>query len=366
VRERESDEGSVRSRAASEAKSKAENAVDAGPSGEGAHVVDEAFIRRLKTLASNPELCRGRRSRADRVGDEEERLSLLPPTRCSAPAAHLYAQPWLSQHSHHSSDCAQTGTLAALVLHLPPPRPASRSGSRSPPAAARLTPAHAHRFANYSVAFSPFYPNKLALAGAANFGLVGNGRLSIVTQDAPPPAGLAHEKVYVHLSLTAPRAGLWAGNSELTQVHVGGRLARAGLTRRTACTTSPGPSATRTKSLRAVGMAASSCGTSWSRCVGSSSIFLSACSSTRSNAERMLILLGAPAGRILVRADVHVPPAGLSGAEMARAPARGLLGRLEQRPEGALLHEQLGWHDQDCASLSLSPVRRSSPRASAS
>ncbi|TNY17713.1 WD40-repeat-containing domain protein [Rhodotorula diobovata] len=49
-------------------------------------------------------------------------------------------------------------------------------------------------FANYSVAFSPFYPGKLALAGAANFGLVGNGRLSIVTQDAPAPCGLALEK----------------------------------------------------------------------------------------------------------------------------------------------------------------------------
>ncbi|GAA6014055.1 hypothetical protein JCM10207_000221 [Rhodosporidiobolus poonsookiae] len=37
-------------------------------------------------------------------------------------------------------------------------------------------------FACYSVAFSPFYPAKLAVAGAANFGLVGNGRLSILNQ----------------------------------------------------------------------------------------------------------------------------------------------------------------------------------------
>ncbi|BGP07560.1 hypothetical protein JCM10049v2_003398 [Rhodotorula toruloides] len=45
-------------------------------------------------------------------------------------------------------------------------------------------------FACYSVAFSPFFPTKLAVAGAANFGLVGNGRLSVVNQDAGPgPAG---------------------------------------------------------------------------------------------------------------------------------------------------------------------------------
>ncbi|GAA5846047.1 hypothetical protein JCM11251_005397 [Rhodosporidiobolus azoricus] len=38
-------------------------------------------------------------------------------------------------------------------------------------------------FACYYVAFSPFYPAKLAVAGAANFGLVGNGRLSVVSQE---------------------------------------------------------------------------------------------------------------------------------------------------------------------------------------
>ncbi|KAM0749288.1 WD40 repeat-like protein [Meredithblackwellia eburnea MCA 4105] len=35
-------------------------------------------------------------------------------------------------------------------------------------------------FAAYSVAYSPFFPNKLAVAGSANFGLVGNGRLNII------------------------------------------------------------------------------------------------------------------------------------------------------------------------------------------
>ncbi|GAA5990791.1 hypothetical protein JCM10908_000016 [Rhodotorula pacifica] len=45
-------------------------------------------------------------------------------------------------------------------------------------------------FACYSLAFSPFYPNKLVVAGAANFGLVGNGRLSVVAiQDGPLQGG---------------------------------------------------------------------------------------------------------------------------------------------------------------------------------
>lgn len=46
-------------------------------------------------------------------------------------------------------------------------------------------------YACYSIAFSPFYPNKSAVAGSANFGLVGNGRLSVL-QDSP--AGLVVEK----------------------------------------------------------------------------------------------------------------------------------------------------------------------------
>ena len=38
-------------------------------------------------------------------------------------------------------------------------------------------------FAGYSCAYSPFYPNRLAIASAANFGLVGNGRLHILSTD---------------------------------------------------------------------------------------------------------------------------------------------------------------------------------------
>ncbi|GAA5866827.1 hypothetical protein JCM8547_003576 [Rhodosporidiobolus lusitaniae] len=45
-------------------------------------------------------------------------------------------------------------------------------------------------FACYSLAFSPFYPAKLAVAGAANFGLVGNGRLSVVNQQETSPVGV--------------------------------------------------------------------------------------------------------------------------------------------------------------------------------
>jgi peroxin-7 len=42
-------------------------------------------------------------------------------------------------------------------------------------------------FAHYATAWSPFHNNRLALASAANFGLVGNGRLHIVSI-APMPA----------------------------------------------------------------------------------------------------------------------------------------------------------------------------------
>lgn len=43
-------------------------------------------------------------------------------------------------------------------------------------------------FSHYSVAWSPFHTTRLALASAANFGLVGNGRLHIVSIN-PGPGG---------------------------------------------------------------------------------------------------------------------------------------------------------------------------------
>ncbi|KAG8681568.1 peroxisomal targeting signal 2 receptor [Ceratobasidium sp. 395] len=44
-------------------------------------------------------------------------------------------------------------------------------------------------FAHHSVAFSPFQPKLLALASSANYGLVGNGRLHVVSQGHPPLPG---------------------------------------------------------------------------------------------------------------------------------------------------------------------------------
>lgn len=45
-------------------------------------------------------------------------------------------------------------------------------------------------FAHYSLAWSPFHTTRIALASSANFGLVGNGRLHLVSV-APGPAGPA-------------------------------------------------------------------------------------------------------------------------------------------------------------------------------
>ncbi|KIY51844.1 peroxin 7 [Fistulina hepatica ATCC 64428] len=53
-----------------------------------------------------------------------------------------------------------------------------------PPPAVLRTPGFAH----YSVSWSPFHTTRLALASAANYGLVGNGRLHLVSF-VPGPAG---------------------------------------------------------------------------------------------------------------------------------------------------------------------------------
>jgi len=54
-------------------------------------------------------------------------------------------------------------------------------------------------FAHYSLAWSPFHTSRLALASAANFGLVGNGRLHLVSVTPVPGGlhGLNLEKQYV-------------------------------------------------------------------------------------------------------------------------------------------------------------------------
>lgn len=46
---------------------------------------------------------------------------------------------------------------------------------------------HTPGFAHYSLSFSPFFPDKLALASAANFGLVGNGRLHLTSLQPSGP-----------------------------------------------------------------------------------------------------------------------------------------------------------------------------------
>jgi peroxin-7 len=46
-----------------------------------------------------------------------------------------------------------------------------------PPTAVLHTPGFAH----YALSWSPFHTTRLALASSANFGLVGNGRLHIVS-----------------------------------------------------------------------------------------------------------------------------------------------------------------------------------------
>ncbi|CAK5267733.1 unnamed protein product [Mycena citricolor] len=61
------------------------------------------------------------------------------------------------------------------------------NGQRPPPAVLQ-TPGFAH----FAIAWSPFHTTRLALASAANFGLVGNGRLHIVsTAPAPGPTGIS-------------------------------------------------------------------------------------------------------------------------------------------------------------------------------
>ena len=55
-------------------------------------------------------------------------------------------------------------------------------------------------FAHYGVAWSPFHPQLLALASSANYGLVGNGRLYVISRGG---GQAAVEKRYYIPSLTA-------------------------------------------------------------------------------------------------------------------------------------------------------------------
>jgi peroxin-7 len=45
---------------------------------------------------------------------------------------------------------------------------------------------HSPAFAHHAVAWSPFYENRIAIASSANYGLLGNGRLQLVSLGGPP------------------------------------------------------------------------------------------------------------------------------------------------------------------------------------
>ena len=69
-------------------------------------------------------------------------------------------------------------------------------------------------FSHYSVAWSPFHTTRLALASAANFGLVGNGRLHIVSVNPDPsgPSRLNIDKqcdTFFHLPHKCSRRQIW-------------------------------------------------------------------------------------------------------------------------------------------------------------
>jgi peroxin-7 len=64
-----------------------------------------------------------------------------------------------------------------------------------PPPATLHTPGFAH----YALAWSPFHDGRLAIASAANFGLVGNGRLHLASVPPGQP-NLNVDKLYVQVA----------------------------------------------------------------------------------------------------------------------------------------------------------------------
>lgn len=75
---------------------------------------------------------------------------------------------------------------------LPPDIPAVPLSLRTPP------------FAHYGVAWSPFHPQVFALASAANYGLIGNGRVHVARvssgpQPLDPRTGPRSSELGIHL-----------------------------------------------------------------------------------------------------------------------------------------------------------------------
>jgi len=56
-------------------------------------------------------------------------------------------------------------------------------------------------FAHYSLAWSPFLNNTLAVAASANYGLIGNGRLNILAVDPSLASGPVPQRQYVVTSI---------------------------------------------------------------------------------------------------------------------------------------------------------------------
>jgi peroxin-7 len=58
---------------------------------------------------------------------------------------------------------------------------------------------HSPAFAHHGVSWSPFYENRIAIAASANYGLIGNGRMQVVSLGGTPamPTGANIDKMFV-------------------------------------------------------------------------------------------------------------------------------------------------------------------------
>lgn len=68
-------------------------------------------------------------------------------------------------------------------------------------------------FQGYAVKYSPFFDNRIAVAAAANYGLVGNGRLYVLELTAH---GIVPLKVYTNLCYKLVLRKMLITNSQLS------------------------------------------------------------------------------------------------------------------------------------------------------